>query len=146
MPQAGSQPSLAHGLFIDFHAHLRGKKDLNHPETPNYPLLHAAAEALEPALVHGINLFARYGRHRVMTQFYPMFKQVGYNELLRQFNKYQVAQLIASMDACGIERTVICAIEPFFETLDLLETIQPYADRFALFHKIVPAKFTLDRK
>jgi predicted TIM-barrel fold metal-dependent hydrolase len=138
MLQTRSQPSLAHGLFIDFHAHLRGKKDVDHPETPHFPLLQAAAEALEPALVQGIQLFARYGRHRVLTQLYPMFKQVGYNEILRQFNKYQVEQLVAGMDASGIERTVICAIEPFFETLDLLDTIQPYADRFAVFCSVDP--------
>lgn len=131
-------PSLAHGLFIDFHGHLRGKKDVNHPDAPDYPILKAAAEAIEPAIMQGINLFARYGRHRVLTQFYPMFKEVGYNELLRQFNKYQLHQLIASMDASGIERTIICAIEPFFETLDLIETTEAYANRIAVFCSVDP--------
>jgi predicted TIM-barrel fold metal-dependent hydrolase len=131
-------PTMARGLFIDFHAHLRGKKDIQAPETPNFPLLTAAADVLEPALVEGINLFARHGRHRVMTQFYPLFKRVGFNEIIRQFNKYQIGQLLASMDACGIERTIIAAIEPFFETLDLLETIQPHAERFAVFCSVDP--------
>lgn len=126
------------GTFIDFHAHLRGKKDIEHPETPHYPFLHTAAELVEPLLYEGINLFARFGRHRVLTELYPMFKHVGFNELVRQFNKYQAHQLVASMDELGIERTVICAIEPFFETLDLLETLEPYKHRFALFCSVDP--------
>ena len=48
MPQPGIPSSLANGLFIDFHAHLRGRKDVEHPEVPHYPALHdpgfAAAE------------------------------------------------------------------------------------------------------
>jgi hypothetical protein len=124
--------------FIDFHAHLRGKKEIAHPELPHIPLLHAAAELVEPALYHGIGLFARWGRHRLLTGLYPVFAQLGFNELVRQFNKYQAEQLIASMDANGVETTVICAIEPFFETLDLLEAVKPFGHRLAVFCSVDP--------
>lgn len=129
---------LARGLFIDFHGHLKGSQEFVHPEVPEIPALRAAAEALEPVLVQGIGLFARFGRHRVLTQLYPRFKQLGFNEILRQFNKYQADALITSMDAAGIETTVICAIEPFFQTLDLLETLAPYGERFAIFASVDP--------
>lgn len=129
---------LARGLFIDFHAHLKGGKAFSHPDVPEFPALKAAAEALEPMLFHGIGLFAQFGRHRALTQLYPRFRALGFNEILRQFNKYQAAQLIESMDRSGVERTVICAIEPFFETLDLLETLAPYGNRFAVFASVDP--------
>ena len=129
---------LARGLFIDFHGHLKGSQEFSHPEVPEIPVLRAAAEALEPMLVQGINLFARYGRHRVLTQFYPRFKALGFNEILRQFNKHQADTLLAGMDRAGIETTVICAIEPFFQTLDLLETLAPYGERFAVFASVDP--------
>lgn len=129
---------LARGLFIDFHGHLKGSQEFSHPEVPEIPVLRAAAEALEPVLVQGISLFARFGRHRVLTQVYPRFKALGFNEILRQFNKYQADTLLANMDRAGVETTVICAIEPFFHTLDLLETLAPYGDRFAVFASVDP--------
>jgi predicted TIM-barrel fold metal-dependent hydrolase len=89
-------------------------------------------------LYQGIGLFARFGRHRLLTGVYPIFAQLGFNELVRQFNKYQADELIASMDRNGIETTVICAIEPFFETLDLLETVKPYGHRLAVFCSVDP--------
>lgn len=129
---------LARGLFIDFHGHLKGSQEFQHPDVPEIPVLRAAAEALEPMLFQGIGLFARYGRHRVLTQLYPRFKTLGFNEILRQFNKYQADTLLASMDRSGIETTVICAIEPFFQTLDLLDTLAPHGDRFAVFASVDP--------
>lgn len=124
--------------FIDFHVHVRGSRDLSHPQAPDIPWLRSAAECLEPWLAQGVELFAEHGRHPILTRVYPWFKEVGFNEILRQFNKYQATQLLQSMDRAGIATSVICAIEPFFETLDLLHTLAPYGARFALFCAVDP--------
>ncbi|MEB3330332.1 MAG: amidohydrolase family protein [Candidatus Sericytochromatia bacterium] len=126
------------GLFVDFHAHLRGSKEVAHPAAPHLPLLRAFANVFEPVLAQGVEWMARYGRHRALTRLYPHFKVVGFNEILRQFNRHQADALVASMDQVGIQTTVICAIEPFFETLDLLETLAPYGERFAVFCSVDP--------
>ncbi|MEB3198262.1 MAG: amidohydrolase family protein [Candidatus Sericytochromatia bacterium] len=124
--------------FIDFHAHLRGSKDLAHPLIADVPLMRLAAGWLEPLVAQGVDWFAQYGRHRLLTRLYPRFKAIGFMEIMRQFNKYQADSLVASMDEMGIRTTVICAIEPFFETLDLLDCLAPHGDRFAVFCSVDP--------
>ncbi|HEY9721021.1 MAG TPA: amidohydrolase family protein [Oscillatoriaceae cyanobacterium] len=128
----------AHGRFIDFHAHLRGKSEIAPPEMPRFPLLHRAAEWFEPLVYEGVGLFARFGRHRALTTIYPHFTGVGFNELVRQFHKYQAAELVRSMDDAGIARSVVLAIEPFLKTLEILDAIAPFRERFAVFCSVDP--------
>jgi predicted TIM-barrel fold metal-dependent hydrolase len=111
---------------------------LSHPQAPDIPWLRSAAECFEPWLARGVELFAEHGRHPILTQVYPFFKELGFNEILRQFNKYQASQLLRSMDIAGIETSVVCAIEPFFETLDILKTLEPFGERFAVFCAVDP--------
>lgn len=134
----GASPHVASGLYIDFHAHVQGRKEVMPGQRPEHPWLTAAADALEPLLYKGVQLFAEHGRHRLLTQLYPTFKSWGFNEIVRQFQRHQAEELLSAMDEAGIATTVICAIEPFFETLDLLEALAPFGDRFVVFASVDP--------
>ncbi|MEB3284301.1 MAG: amidohydrolase family protein [Candidatus Sericytochromatia bacterium] len=124
--------------LIDFHTHLRGARSISHPQAPHLPWLHFAAEMLEPVLAQGVELFSQYGRHPYLTSLYPRFKQAGFNEILRQFSKYQTEQLLSSMEKAGVSTSVICSIEPFIDTLDLLYTVELNPGHFLLFCSVDP--------
>lgn len=125
-------------LFIDFHGHLKGRGELLPQLNLMTNVLQFAGTLFEPVLEHGIDWFARYGRHPWLINHYQHFKHLGFTEMVRKFNRYQAQHLLDSMDYLGIESTVICVIEPFFETFDLLETLSLYPDRFNIFCSVDP--------
>lgn len=128
------------GPLIDYHAHLRGEECIDTSELPQYPLLHLLADRLEPWLYKGVNLFARFGRDTRFHGVYREFTYLGFHELLRLMNKYRVHTLIESMDQLGIERTVICVIEPFIGTMEVLKAVAPYRDRLSVYCAVDPAE------
>lgn len=126
------------GPFIDFHAHLKGDHEIDMRDIPQYPLLHQLTDWLEPLLYRGVNLFARYGRHPRFHPLYREFTFFGFHELMRLMNKYRVETFLESMDAMGIQRAVVCVIEPFIGTLEVLKAIAPHRDRLAVYCAVDP--------
>lgn len=126
------------GPIIDFHAHLKGDGELDVAEIPQYPLLHKMADLFEPLLYSGVNLFARHGRNPTFHWLYREFTFLGFHELLRLLNKYRADKLLESMDKLGISRVVVCVIEPFIGTIEVLKAIAPYRDRISVYCAVDP--------
>lgn len=126
------------GPFLDFHAHLKGDHEIDLAEVPQYPVLHRLADMLEPLLYKGVNLFARYGRAPQFHALYREFTFFGFHELMRLMNKYRVEKFLESMDACGIQRAVVCVIEPFIGTLEVLKAIAPHRERLSVYCAVDP--------
>ncbi|MBO9540708.1 amidohydrolase family protein [bacterium] len=126
------------GPLIDYHAHLKGEGEIDMSGIPQYPILHKLADALEPLLYRGVNLFARHGRSPRFHRLYREFTYLGFHELLRLLNKYRVDKFIESMDRNGIERAVVCVIEPFIGTIEVLDAIAPHRDRISVYCAVDP--------
>jgi predicted TIM-barrel fold metal-dependent hydrolase len=124
--------------MIDYHAHLKGDGEMEVEDIPQYPLLHKMADMLEPWLYRGVNLFARHGRHAFMHPIYREFTFFGFHELMRLLNKYRVDKFIESMDRNGLSRAVVCVIEPFIGTIEVLQAIAPHRDRISVYCAVDP--------
>lgn len=126
-------------MVIDYHAHLRGEKPIcHHGRIAEVPLLHRLAEWTEPLLYRAVTHMAFRRRDSASLMLYRAFSDLGFNEVLRLFNQQQVQDLLLSMDLAGIRETVICSIEPYFETNDLRRVLSPYRDRLHLFVSVDP--------
>lgn len=126
------------GPLIDYHAHIKGDGEIDTADIPQYPILHKLADALEPWLYKGVNLFARHGRNPRFSAIYREFTYFGFHELMRLLNKYRVEKFIESMDRNGIARAVVCVIEPFIGTVEVLKAVTPYRDRIAVYCAVDP--------
>lgn len=126
-------------MVIDYHAHLRGEKPIcHHGQIAEVPVLHRMAEWTEPLLYRAVTHMAFNRRDRASLMLYRAFTDLGFNEVLRLFNQQRVQDLLLSMERAGIQETVICSIEPYFETTDLRQVLAPYRDRLHLFVSIDP--------
>lgn len=126
------------GPIIDYHAHLKGDGEIDMAEIPQYPILHKLADLLEPWLYKGVNVFARHGRNPRFHAVYRELTFFGFHELMRLLNKYRVDMFLESMDRNGIERAVVCVIEPFIGTMEVLKAIAPHRDRLAAYCAVDP--------
>lgn len=126
------------GPIIDFHAHLKGTEEFDVSEIPHYPWLHKLADWFEPLLYGGVNLFARYGRDTRFHRVYRELTFLGFHELLRLLNKYRVEQFLASMARNHIDHAVVCVIEPFIGTMEVLQAVAPYRDRISVYCAVDP--------
>lgn len=126
------------GRLIDYHAHLKGEAEIDLSGVPQYPVLHKLADALEPLLYRGVNLFARHGRNPGFHPLYREFTYLGFHELLRLLNKYRVDKFLSSMDRNGISHAVVCVIEPFIGTIEVLDAIAPHRDRISVYCAVDP--------
>jgi predicted TIM-barrel fold metal-dependent hydrolase len=61
---------------------------------------------------------------------------VGLMEVLRLFKKHDVNSLLQIMDRNGIDHSVICSLEPFITTEEILEVIRPHRKRLSLFASV----------
>jgi predicted TIM-barrel fold metal-dependent hydrolase len=135
------------GLYItDFHAHLRGKSNL----LPNFcaedqaseffqqtaPLFERLARFSEP--IHGslIRWFAVNYRGTLHRHVYGSLAQFALMEALRLFKTYDVRCLLQSMDRHGIDRAIVCSLEPFITTQEVLEAVAPHKDRILVFASV----------
>jgi predicted TIM-barrel fold metal-dependent hydrolase len=136
---------LRNGLYIiDFHTHLAGHKLHNFsPEdqkTKFYQKLKPVFEPLsnftEP--LHGrlSGYFALNVRDPISRVLYNSFAWVGLMEVLRLFKKHNVTSLLEIMDKNGIDHSVICSLEPFITTEEILEVIRPHRARLSLFASV----------
>jgi predicted TIM-barrel fold metal-dependent hydrolase len=137
---------MRHGLYIiDFHGHLRGNQHLasfcaEDQVTPFYqgiaPLFERLANITEPVHDGFLRHLALNFRGSLSRSLYAMAGQFGLMEALRLFKNSDVRSLLASMDRCGIDHTVVCSLEPFIMTQDLLEAIRPHRSRISLFASV----------
>lgn len=126
------------GPIIDYHAHIKGTDEIDLSDIPQYPVLHKLADMFEPWLYKGVNLFARYGRD---TRFHGIYREMtyfGFHELMRLLNKYRVEKFLESMDANGVDHAVVCVIEPFIGTLEVLKAVAPHRDRISVYCAVDP--------
>ncbi len=130
--------SVYQGPIIDYHAHLKGDGEIEMHDIPQYPVLHKLADLMEPWLYKGVNLFARHGRNPKFHPVYHEFTFFGFHELMRLLNKYRVDKFLESMDQNGIEKAVVCVIEPFIGTMEVLKAIAPHRDRIAVYCAVDP--------
>lgn len=126
------------GPIIDYHAHIKGTDEMDLSEIPQYPLLHKLADLFEPVLYRGVNLFARYGRDTRFHHLYREMTYLGFHELLRLLNKYRVEKFLESMDRNGVDHAVVCVIEPFIGTTEVLRAVAPYRDRISVYCAVDP--------
>jgi len=131
------------GLFvIDFHAHLRGNLPLCNfcPEDQNTPFFKGTVEIFEKIANFSepfhdglLRHLALHHRGVLMRYLYATFGQFALMEALRLFKNYDVQTLLASMDRNQIDHAVVCSLEPFITTKEILETIAPHRSRISLF-------------
>lgn len=126
------------GPIIDYHAHLKGDGEIEMGDIPQYPVLHKLADLLEPWLYKGVNVFARHGRNPRFHAVYHELTFFGFHELMRLLNKYRVDKFLESMDQNRIDRAVICVIEPFVGTMEVLKAIAPHRDRLSVYCAVDP--------
>lgn len=137
---------MRHGIYIvDFHGHLRGNHHLANfcsedQVTPFYqgvaPFFERLANLTEPLHYGFLRHLALNFRGSLSRSLYAMAGQFGLMEALRLFKNSDVRSLLASMDRCGIDHTVVCSLEPFIMTQDILEAIRPYRSRISLFASV----------
>jgi len=139
------------GLYIvDFHTHLAGDRLCNFsPEDQKTKFYQCLAPVYEPLAnltepLHGriSRYFALNIRDPLSRILYGSIAWVGLMEVIRLFKKHDVDSLIAIMDRNGIDHSVICALEPFITTQEILDVMRPYRSRLSLFASI--AKDELD--
>ncbi len=134
------------GLYlIDFHAHLKGPGTLHNfcPEdqhtsffrstTPFFEGLANFSEPLHDAFTRYLALNFRDGLSRLL---YASVGQFGLMEAIRLFKNYDVDQLLRSMDRHGLDHAVVCSLEPFITTHEILEAIAPHRRRLSIFASV----------
>ncbi|HEY9790911.1 MAG TPA: amidohydrolase family protein [Candidatus Obscuribacterales bacterium] len=135
------------GLYItDFHAHLRGKSNV----LPNFcaedqaseffqqtaPVFERLARLSEPVHSSLIRWFAMNYRGKLHRHIYGNLAQFALMETLRLFKTYDVRCLLKSMDRNGIDRAIVCSLEPFITTQEILEAVAPHKDRILVFASV----------
>jgi predicted TIM-barrel fold metal-dependent hydrolase len=133
------------GMYvIDFHTHLAGSELCNFsPEDQKRSIYQRLSPMFEPLSnltepFHGrlSGFMALHVRDPISRIFYNSFAFVGLMEVLRLFKKHDVKSLINIMDRYGIDHSVICSLEPFISTQEILDVIRPYRSRLSLFASI----------
>lgn len=125
--------------IIDFHAHLRGPSPVRLPQPASGGVyLKEIANLVEPLTRQVAGLYGMHFRDPFSRFLYRSIQHYANHEILRVFEKYDVEQLLETMARHGISHTVVCPIEPFFDTEDVAEAIAPYPDRLSLFASAEP--------
>lgn len=134
------------GLYlVDFHAHLKGsaevgnfcKEDQSTPFWRNtVHLFERVANMSEPIHDGLLRYLAMHYRGAISRHIYTQLGQVGLMEVIRLFKNNAIQQMVASMDRNGIDHVVIHALEPYINTREVLEVIEPYRSRFSVFASV----------
>jgi len=133
------------GLYIiDFHTHLAGHRiDNFSPEDQKTKFYQKLAPVYEPLAdltepLHGrlSRFMALNVRDPISQIFYNSVAWVGLMEVLRLFKKHDVTSLLQIMAKNGIDHSVICSLEPFITTEEILEVIRPFRSRLSLFASV----------
>jgi predicted TIM-barrel fold metal-dependent hydrolase len=132
------------GLYItDFHTHLAGHTSNFSAEDQKTKLYQTLAPIYEPLADLSEPLHGRISRYLALNirdplsrLFYGSFAWVGLMEVIRLFKKHDVTSLLKIMDRLGIDHSVICSLEPFITTEEILEVIRPYRARLSLFASV----------
>lgn len=137
---------MQHGLYItDFHAHLKGPGPLHNfcPEEQKSPffqrtvnLFDRFANMSEPFHDPLVRHLAINHRDFMWRKLYASFGHIGIMEVIRLFKRYEAKNLIESMDKQGIDHSVVCSLEPFITTKDVLDAIEPFPDRISMFASV----------
>lgn len=135
---------MINGLYItDFHAHLRGASQTlanfcpEDTATPFFqqtaPIFERLSRYSEPIHDELIRWMALNWRGRMSRYIYGSLAQFSLMEALRLFKSYDLNCLLRSMAEHGIDRSVICSLEPFITTQEILEIIAPHKEKFLVF-------------
>lgn len=137
---------MQHGLYIiDFHAHLKGPGPLDQfcPEEQQTAFFQRTvnffdrfANFSEPFHDPFLRHMAINHRDFMWRKIYASFGPLGLMEVMRLFKRYEAKNLIDSMDRQGIDHAVVCSLEPFITTKDVLDSIEPYPDRISMFASV----------
>ncbi len=118
---------------IDFHAHLRGDAPVRLPEPRGGVYIKELADLMEPLTRQVAGICGMHFRDPFSRFLYRSINHYAYHEIIRVFEKYTVSLLLDSMVRNHVGHTVVCPIEPFFNTDDVAAAILPHHDRFSLF-------------
>jgi uncharacterized protein len=133
------------GLYIiDFHTHLAGHRLSSFsPEDQKSGFYQKLAPVYEPLANLTEPIHGRLSRYLALNvrdpfsrTFYNSVAWVGLMEVLRLFKKHDVESLLQIMDKNGIDHSVICSLEPFIATQEILELIRPHRSRLSLFASV----------
>jgi predicted TIM-barrel fold metal-dependent hydrolase len=135
------------GLYVtDFHAHLRGNSNCLSNFCPDdqaspffqqaVPIFERLANFSEPIHDELVRWFATNYRGALSRHIYGTLAQFALMEALRLFKQYDVACLLKSMDKQGIDRAIVCSLEPFITTQEIVEAIADHRDRISLFASV----------
>lgn len=124
--------------LIDFHVHLQGDEGICQAHIRPVPLVGRATDLLAPWMEPVVHHAAHHWRGRASMLAYRAVSNLGFNAVMRLFDRHRANELLRSMDKLGIERAVINVIEPYFKTRDLRGILSRHPDRFSLFAGVDP--------